>query len=93
MALVVGSGRTTEQIYEKAIVWRNNSWQYVQLSGGSKLNGFFTGEARADLPFTGSELVSGNRNYVAGYVCQAGKCGCADATCATHLWQLQSAQR
>lgn len=91
--LVVGSGLSSQTIYEKAIVWRNNAWQFVQLSGVSKVGSFFNGEARADLPFTGSELAVGNRNFVAGYVCQSGKCGCADATCATHLWQPQSFQR
>ena len=92
--VVIGSGLSQDKVYQQALVWRNNAWQSVQLNGvGKDPDGYFTGGAWANLPFTASELNPGTRNFVAGYVCENGKCGCVDSACTSHAWQLQAFQR
>lgn len=88
-----GDGSPTTYVYQRGYVWKQGAWQPVTFSPQEKRVGdWLVGRAEATIPFSNAELKQ--RQYLVGYTCQwinqSWKCGCANASCATSSWQLQT---
>lgn len=90
--LEVGNTNNATYVYPTGYEWRGGKWQQINFTGTNRSGSWYLGKASARVNRTTTEML-GN-NYVVAYTCQkiddVWKCGCRDAACATHLWQLQA---
>jgi hypothetical protein len=88
----VGSGSSSQYVYNKGYLYQSSSWQSINLTSSATLisNAWYTGTAQATLTNTNPT----SWIYVVGYVCYwngtAWQCGCANTACTTSYWQLQA---
>lgn len=91
----VGTGVINQYIYEVSYRWDGSTWQQNIMTGPEKVSTWFIGSAGYDVPHT--ESLANEDNYFVAYVCTwtgtEWKCGCADTTCATPMWQVQGFRR
>jgi len=97
--LQIGNGATTQYIYNKGYIWKNNAWQLTTFSCSNLVSSVWcVGNASNTTNFTSTELA--NTNYAVAYICNwtgsTWKCGCRDSTCAPQpgktygYWNLQA---
>lgn len=95
VTLHVGTGGTSQVLYQKGYHYGSGRWHELTLTGTARYGGptspWFIGPAQLTLP---ASMLHTGVNYVVAYVCvdQGGqwKCGCSDTACATGKWQLQA---
>lgn len=91
VTITAGSNSPNLYLYETGYLW-NNTWQPFTLTGSQKTGVWLTGEGSGTVTLSSTQLAE--TNYFVNYTCvwdgASWKCGCADTTCLTPSWQLQT---